>query len=429
MGESHRFVVCLSFCVLASAPAFADDLKPSDLGWPADTTMAAFKERASVRASAGRGDRIASVAKGTRVAFRRIVATTDGCKGWLELERGWACATDLAPAPVGGDEPSARASDHFADITAGGAEVYADLDALRAHSSSKHLPEKSYVALRGSVQVVDGARYFYTDQGWIAGKDMAMTEMATFAGIELPPAAKLDFGWAVAKQPGDKIPVRETPDDKAKIVKQLYPRDLVTIREIQGDWARIGDHEWTLAVELRKPQKQARPEGVGPKERWIDVDLDQQYLMAYDGDTPVFVTLVSTGRPGMWGTPTGIYRIRDKAPVARMQYTPPEVIPGVTEQWDVRDVPYVMGFRKNFALHGTYWHDGFGRQRSHGCVNLSPLDARTVYDFVLPVAPEGYSEVESEGDGTPVRIRAHWDPSPKWRDFNGDAVKSGIASK
>ena len=96
----------------------------------------------------------------------------------------------------------------------------------------------------------------------------------------------------------------------------------------------------------------------------------------------------------------------------------------MAEEWNVADVPWTMKFRKNFALHGTYWHDGFGHARSHGCVNLSPHDARRLYDWTSPDVPDGWSEIADGGDasGTPVRIHDHRDPDPVWRDFDGHAI-------
>jgi len=72
--------------------------------------------------------------------------------------------------------------------------------------------------------------------------------------------------------------------------------------------AILCDREWVDAAEIRQPIVTARPAGVAAGEKWIDVDTDQQILIAYEGDAPVFITLVSTGINH--STPTGIYRIR-----------------------------------------------------------------------------------------------------------------------
>ena len=95
---------------------------------------------------------------------------------------------------------------------------------------------------------------------------------------------------------------------------------------------------------------------------------------------------------------------------------------GAAEAWNVAEVPYSMRFRKNFALHGTYWHDGFGRRRSHGCVNLSPHDAHELYDWTEPSVPDGWTEVEGDPRGTPVRLRSAYAPDPPWRDFDGKII-------
>ena len=89
-------------------------------------------------------------------------------------------------------------------------------------------------------------------------------------------------------------------------------------------------------------------------------------------------------------TPTGVYRISKKYDKTRM--TNQKVS---REQWDVADVPWAMKFRKGFAVHGAYWHDNFGKRRSHGCVNLSPKDARWVYDWTQPVVPAGYRRIRA----------------------------------
>jgi lipoprotein-anchoring transpeptidase ErfK/SrfK len=103
---------------------------------------------------------------------------------------------------------------------------------------------------------------------------------------------------------------------------------------------------------------------------WIDVDLSQQRLYAYEGDTIVNSFLVSTGT---WQTPTvtGKYKVWIKLRYSDMTG------PG----YYLPDVPYVMYFYGDYGLHGTYWHNNFGTPMSHGCVNLSIPDAAWIYDF------------------------------------------------
>jgi lipoprotein-anchoring transpeptidase ErfK/SrfK len=104
--------------------------------------------------------------------------------------------------------------------------------------------------------------------------------------------------------------------------------------------------------------------------RWIDVDLTSQVLRAYEGDTVVRTTLVSTGLPGT-PTVTGQFNIYVKYP-AQLMYGPGYYLP---------DVPWVMYFYNDYGLHGTYWHNNFGHPMSHGCVNLPTPEAEWLYNW------------------------------------------------
>ncbi len=104
--------------------------------------------------------------------------------------------------------------------------------------------------------------------------------------------------------------------------------------------------------------------------RWIDVDLTNQAVYAYEGDVVVNSFIVSTGT---WLTPTvtGQYNIYVKYRSTKMSG------PG----YYLPNVPYVMYFYKGYGLHGTYWHNNFGHPMSHGCVNLRTDDAAWLYNW------------------------------------------------
>jgi lipoprotein-anchoring transpeptidase ErfK/SrfK len=105
-------------------------------------------------------------------------------------------------------------------------------------------------------------------------------------------------------------------------------------------------------------------------ERWVYVNLSEQRLYAYEGDTLVNSFVVSTGT---WQTPTvtGKYKIWIKLRSSSMSG------PG----YYLPDVPYIMYFYKGYGIHGTYWHNNFGTPMSHGCVNMTIADAEWVYNF------------------------------------------------
>jgi lipoprotein-anchoring transpeptidase ErfK/SrfK len=112
------------------------------------------------------------------------------------------------------------------------------------------------------------------------------------------------------------------------------------------------------------------PSELADEGRWIDVDLSEQKVVAYEGEEAVRTFIVSTGT-WLHPTVTGQFRIYVKlrsTPMAGPGY----YLPGV---------PYTMYFYEGYALHGTYWHHNFGTPMSHGCVNLATPDAEWLFGF------------------------------------------------
>lgn len=116
------------------------------------------------------------------------------------------------------------------------------------------------------------------------------------------------------------------------------------------------------------------PSLVSPDEiiegRWIEVDLSEQRLTAYEASTPVRMTLVSTGLPST-PTPVGQFRIWIKFRYDDM----------AGEDYYIEDVPYVMYFHEGYGLHGVTWHGNFGHPMSHGCVNLPTSEAEWLFNW------------------------------------------------
>jgi len=102
--------------------------------------------------------------------------------------------------------------------------------------------------------------------------------------------------------------------------------------------------------------------------RWIEVNLSNQTLTAWQGDVPILHTAVSTGTY-LYPTVTGRFAINTKLSSQRM------IGPG----YDLPGVPWVMYFYRDYAIHGTYWHNNFGTPMSHGCVNMRTSDAQMLY--------------------------------------------------
>lgn len=113
-------------------------------------------------------------------------------------------------------------------------------------------------------------------------------------------------------------------------------------------------------------------------ERWVSIDLSDQYMTVYQGNVAVNGTYVATGKPG-FSTPKGTFYTFVKYVATRMT----ACVNG--ECWDTPNVPYTQYFTSGgHALHGVYWHNTFGRVRSHGCVNMPTPFAEWLY-YWLPL--------------------------------------------
>lgn len=133
-----------------------------------------------------------------------------------------------------------------------------------------------------------------------------------------------------------------------------------------------------------------------PDEKWIEVNVTTQQITAWEGTTPVFSFVGSTGLPH---TPTvlGKFNIYWKLESTLM----------VGPDYYLPEVPYTMYFYAGYALHGAYWHNNFGQPMSHGCVNLSIEDSKKLFEWADPVIPSGYKQVTATVDNPGTLVVVH----------------------
>jgi hypothetical protein len=264
-----------------------------------------------------------------------------------------------------------------------------------------------------AVAIVDegvkaGVRYLRTHHGyWLPERDLVAVTPLDFHGEELQ-GGRLDFAWVVE----DRAVVYASPGGAALQGEQPRKRfDKVDVLEEKsskgGGFVRIGEKAWLRSRDVRRAAAAPAPAEIRVGERWIDVDIATQTLVAYEGESPVFATLVSTGK-GKEGTdsatPKGEFRIWVKLASSNMDNLEDE---DAARYYAIEDVPYVQYFAKGVGLHGAFWHRAFGHERSHGCVNLAPLDAQRLFAFTSPHLPAGWTATlptPIEG-GTLVRVR------------------------
>jgi L,D-transpeptidase-like protein len=160
---------------------------------------------------------------------------------------------------------------------------------------------------------------------------------------------------------------------------------------------------WLRSLDMTRTDPSPPSDRLGDHEKWIDVNLKRQTLVAFEGTTPVFATVFSSGRNEHETVP-GNFRIREKHISATMDGDAELATDG---PYSIEDVPYIEYFNGSYALHGAFWHAEFGHVKSHGCVNLAPWDAKSLFGWTDPQLPEGWHAVFATKDKPGTRVIVH----------------------
>jgi lipoprotein-anchoring transpeptidase ErfK/SrfK len=357
-------------------------------------------------------------------------------EGWAEVERGgYACleralvsdgpALTQPVLPEGRKLPFIYAKPRVLDRKT---EAIASVPRYRDHLAFRRgeepldflAPDRQYAFVKerkrnGKVTLVDD-----DDRVVPVGK-LKIARESSFAGRDLeraPIPAGLHAAWSVSRP----AQLRESAARSAAVVKTIgYHQTL----HINPEPTLVGEELWHAVPDGAAPgvaayviaddmnhwiPGPAQPEA-GADELWLDVELGQQTLAVMRGPQPIFITLVSTGAGGS-GTPRGLFRVYEKLAISTMRSGP-----NADDPYYVEGVPWIQYFHRRYAFHAAYWHDDFGKRRSHGCVNLSPSDAAYVFSLTSPKIPAGWNSLyEHPGHaGTLVRVRKGTDPVPDLR--------------
>ncbi|GBD10184.1 Putative L,D-transpeptidase YciB [Candidatus Thermoflexus japonica] len=258
-------------------------------------------------------------------------------------------------------------------------------DALSGGSPRRIFPQGYvWVSVHGRVEA--GGKVFYqiNRDEYIEASYLAFGAPSSFHGMAFNTPPTRPFGWIVQATRPSEEPGR-APDPKAPTLPRYTPITVEEIRHI-GDqrWYRVGPQQWVREQTVGLVFPTRPPAGIPPGAKWIEVNLYEQTLAAYEGDRLVYATLISSGR-ARTPTVTGLFRIQIKARTTLMDGD-------IFGYYYLEDVPWTMFFYQGYALHGAYWHDRFGTPQSRGCVNLAPIDARWLFEWAEP-----------DGDGPFVR--------------------------
>ena len=141
------------------------------------------------------------------------------------------------------------------------------------------------------------------------------------------------------------------------------------------------------------------PISPGRRDKWIQIDLSTHTLTCFEGEREVYSAPFASGLPDT-RTPRGEFRVIIKRHTRRM------VGGEGDDHYDLPGVPFPVYFTwSGVAIHGTYWHNDYGRPKSHGCVNVPSADAKWIFRWTLPVLSyETYSERFTDGEGTRIVV-------------------------
>lgn len=299
-------------------------------------------------------------------------STLDGAEGFTCLARKQVQAFV---------EPEPRAGSILSGVTYGWIEDYARFYAA-PEERAEWVRTASAGFFYGPVEERStdeaGNEWLKVWGNWLPARYFHEVQTSSFAGVKVNVQPRRPFGWVLRE-----VVVRSEPagpaEEGARILKRY---DLVQVydRVIGGDgapWYDIGGSQWVRYHALAIVTLQEPPRDVGEDAFWVDVDLSQQIFAAYEGQQLVFAGLISSGLP-RWPTRRGLFQVR------RTYLTTPMVGGEVGDDYYyLEDVPHTMFFDRDIALHGAYWHDDFGRPKSHGCVNIAPRAAEWLYDWAM----------------------------------------------
>jgi hypothetical protein len=295
--------------------------------------------------------------------------------------------------------PAGRPAFSFTDLTS------------TVHEPRKALKPLSTVAYSAEVDH-DGRPFLLTsDLMWVPKDRVALYPRVTFHGLKLGQDAKLPLAFFRGE---DRPKYEKQTDGTLKPTGEKFPRlsyveltgaelvvDGLTYLETRDRGRFVAKRD--AVVPTPQPQtpwganvNQENTTGRAPPGRrtWMEVSVLGGWLIAYEGTTPVYVTMVSPGRGGVpvkgidpletASTPTGSFPISGKFATATM-VAPYDFVHA--------DVPWTQNFSGPHALHTAYWHDDWGNKKSAGCINVAPIDGRWLFDWTEPRVPEGWHGV------------------------------------
>ncbi len=309
----------------------------------------------------------------------------------------------LAGLPANKPDPAlSNLPMRIASINDGQTKVYASLDdAINNGTVIRSYPGglRRYVAM--IEQANSGGRTFVRllGGGWIEAEPLY--SIPNWQGLEFYDTPESNFGWTVDNTGSyNAASFSSGATGNSYIKYEAFP--IYNMVEAEGyEWYQVAPSEWIPSLKARRVVVDTTtPPGVeGGK--WINIDLHNQTLSAYEDNELVFAAVVATGSGALYSSP-GTYRIYEKRELDNMQGS---YAADRSDFYYFESVPWAMYYNHAQAIHGIYWPAVLGFKQSHGCVNMFPGDANWLFqwaelgDYVYVHDPSGLTPIPT---ATPV---------------------------
>lgn len=256
-----------------------------------------------------------------------------------------------------------------------------------------HQTTKGWVLERPNGAIVPISEVYLYPASRFVGRDMQ----------QFPHVADSLVGWVDVKEGSSIYWNQNTEEDPWLPMEYRRILDVLPVDD-SSEWLQVpmGDLVGYIPKkDIKLWVDKARPSAISEEAVWVDVDLKTQMLAVRKGSDFLYITLISSAIEKD-GTPLGLYQIYDKNigwDLASLD--------GASDPYYMEKVPFVMHYYPRYAVHTAFWHDNFGTPASHGCINLSPKDARAVFALLLPEIPQGWEYVKQSKNnpGTILRVR------------------------
>ena len=363
-----------------------------DWGYISQFEVPIFDVTASKREVVGRARR------GQRLAVRPAAVkrscVREGRKGrWLESPNGYICsasgivvgrsAASLVPRfrPVDPEEPLPF---EYVKVTEAGVWRH-DRPSIVASARVESQTKAFFLAVDQRVSK-GGADWIRTVKGeYVLAQHTRPVSPPTLRGVDLG-GRRESIAFVVGPEPTAPVFCRRggAPAECGSTTRFTPFRPAGQVRLGGRSFVRDSSGRLHFKERVRVARMIRPPKKVPRGARWVHFDLDEQTFVAYEGSSPRYASLISSGAKG-YETPVGLYRTERKYLTKTMRG--PDDKHG---RYRVEEIPWVLYYDGNYAVHGAYWHSSFGNVRSHGCTNVSPADAQWLFRWDEASVPPGW---------------------------------------